>query len=479
MSTQEPIKWVISWSNFNGWVSLDEYYWNQNEFFDSWNIQTDRYNAKVNYSNKLIYDFNEPIRSIFVNTWWSDNVLMNTSSWKIYSYTSWTPILKHTLANWLSCKAVSYMYVSGVKYIYFFHNSWSVLDNYIHKFQTDWTYVTSFTYAASVFSWWVTPTDPIKCFTELDRIFFIRYNRLYSLDNTETITLVKEFPDWENIVWLTNFLWEYKIYTSDSGKNSKMYKWNWWIGTSLQITPEVRIPWVSINNVVNDKWVDLFIWDNVLYQMSWVQAQKIKENINWDLLININWFTYWSWISIRWSKECYTLYKVWNRPWLPFGINSVSLLDTDNLITNINWIYCIDFWTDNIYYACWDSLFINTSTITEKTTNSWIVSLKLPWKSILEEKSVDYIILKFSNTDINNTISLYARTDSNSTWNLLTNTYNKDNDEKYWIKLYPKDFVTDIWNFHQIQFKVEFDTKWQKQPEFYWVELIYNINVWV
>ena len=109
----------------------------------------------------------------------------------------------------------------------------SIPDKYIHRTDLDWAWVAEryITYTSTDWNPFFTPPpwqpSPTILLNLWNRILFSYYNQIWQLSNSEVVTKLLTLPSEENVVWLTQFQWEYKIYTTVAESSSKIYQWDW------------------------------------------------------------------------------------------------------------------------------------------------------------------------------------------------------------------------------------------------------------
>jgi len=449
----------LSWSDFTWWISDNKYQAMPWRYWTSYNMNTRKYNVSPSADNPIVYTYPTLVNSVYnvEQVWWWDHNIIWCDSWKIY-YDS-TEV--KALTNGKQWHRIATLKVWWVDKLYYFHDTlpWAWYIKYIHRSNIDWTWFdewyfpwTKATYTSNDWNPFLWPANGMQVVAEWDRILFSHYNHLFEMDNAEIITDLITFPSWENIVWITEFQWEYKIYTTIWFITSKLYTWDWTATAPSLSIPLNGIPiWWVVNNWAYDYITSL---NQSMYKVAWVQYQKLYDKIWVKVLTNINWLIYW-WIANK-NNE-YWIFTYGSLPWYPDSL--VSQYVTDSAAPTSN--YISDSWnmaysSNYTYYAVYKSLYKIWWTTTVDTT-SYIESLFFTGTNIEHEKSIDMIVLKFAKTTANCYIRLEAQTQDNSAWIKL---YEWNNVTIGWINqwctIYNSRFLNNLWTFNKIRFKVSF-----------------------
>ena len=466
----------IWWNNFTSWEN-DQIYQAQAWRYYKWYwVDTQRYDVKPMNWSSLLHTYWNIITSVFNTekvTWTSNNIVW-LNNWTIYK--NWT-LASTITTNWKTWYAIWYMKPIGssdYKLYLFSFNPPNTATKYIHRTDIDWAWISEWyrTYSSTDWNpffvppWQPWPTIVLNLW---DRILFTYYNQVWQLSNSEVVSLLLTLPSEENIVWLTQFQWEYKIYTTVAESTSRIYQWDWL--NSLP-TVNVNLNWIAITWWVANNWAyDYFRWDWSLYQVAWVQYQKLYNKISWRIV--------WAFDdkiiverSYNW-KACLCEYSM--LPWYNKWLHPKTIIDITNQSEMIN-----SFDYNSLWMIFWSTtkLFNNYWTPQSWTISNYIESIVFVWDNIQYEKTITEIILKFSWFSTQN-IVLYCMIQENNTWIKLFDWNNNTiSTQNHWVKIPSISFLNPVWKFNTIRFKIEFPHTWTSQWRFYWLDLFGNQDIW-
>lgn len=455
--------WDIQW--FSWWESDDIYIWPKDSFF-SWEwIEIRKNLSGVRLSSGL------------VNTWWSISgticymanletlgiiwwwTVVCTESWNIYL--DW--VLKETISTWTAAfnKVIGIwvMTVSWSQYVYYISSCilwWAQ----IHRSNSD---LSSFTisYKSFVTSYSI-PNKSI--IINSNWYLYIWYNNkilsLYSVWEILTDWLI--LPEKEIITWFTQFQNQYKIY-SNLWNSWIQYLWDW-----SSIEPDYRQIWENqpVLWVVNDWPYDYAIlWFNEhysdLYLITWTQKQEIRVNLEasfssrilqWNISIR-EWIVYISW-GQSWESYNYWIYTYWN--YYPGAPKS--------LVQEYSWWSLGVFgfhshWVGISYFSCsdWNIYSIehnNPPSINKYATTWYVVTHMYQW-NIWEDKKINKIKVWFE-VPTSSSIKIYLRSSFGWLWILAKTIDNATYWDKKWLIIFNSELSSlGIWNFNEIQMKIE------------------------
>lgn len=474
----------IWWNNFTGWINDQKYQWQAWRYLEWFWVDTQRFDVKPTTVPKLKYTAPATINAIFnlgkITSNPNSNILWTDAGKIIYSTLSWeTEIYSITwdAKQWYNIWFLKPNWSTEYK-LYYFHNTITTVNpKQIHRSSINWgSFEEDYRNYTST-SWNSLLTPPVQpnwviLRNEWDRILFSYYNEIWKIDRNELVTKVVEFPSEQNIVWITEFWWEYKVYVTSWFATSKIYRWDW---DSAEYDVSIDLQWLAIIWWVCNNWAyDYFIWDNSLYLVAWVQYQKLYDSIQWEIMTafddkviiqrKINW------------KYC--LFEYSEKPWYKKWLHPKLLIDNAN---QEDWeIWAVDYSSRWLIFSSDSKFFTQTLWTTQAwDVLSYIESLVFVWDNIQYDKIINSIILKFS-WFTTNLVKFYVQLNENWTWIKLfewnNNTVNSTN---HWYKISSNTFLNPVWTFNTIRFRVEFPHNWNNpQWKFYWVDLFGKQNIW-
>lgn len=463
----------IGWNNFTWWMS-DQKYQTQSWRYYKWHaIDTQRYDVTPMNSWKLSNTYLSDINAIFNVSWYStDNKnVVWLDNWEIwYNNTKQHTILASS-TKWYRIWVMRPSWWSVYKLYYFNDAPPSTSTKYIHRSNIEWDWFNEnyLSYTSTDWNTFVVPPSWMIVLSEWRRILFSYYNEIWQLSNTEVLTKLVSLRPEENIVWITQFLWEYKIYTTIWFNTSKIYKWDW-----LSDTPDISVDlnWLAILWWVSSLWAfDYMVADNSLFKVSWVQYQKLYDGIiNWKILTAFDGKVY---IEIL-QDDNYKILEFSDKPWYIEWLHPKNVVD---IINPLNWVTAVTYNSSWLIYASKKKLYANWTIETWSTIPS-IESMVYVWSNIQYEKILKELIFKFSWFTTTNII-IYAQINESWTWVKLfewnNNTISTTN---HWLKI-PANILTNaLWKFNTIRFKIEMPHNWQAQWKFYGLDWILTEDVW-
>lgn len=463
---------IIVWENFTGWYGGDKYYAPKNSYFDAYNIDTTLFKARVSWRNQLYLtpSTGQNVECMYANE--NNEIISVLNNREVYRDATY----RQTLPTGLYTRLAS-MFVWGTQFLYAFQDSGISGTQKIQKMQTSGAYVSEITYSSTGIYTLLSPTNWLVILEEKDRIIFSNFNNLFVIDNTETVTLVHSFPASENIVGITNFQWQYAVYTNTLWKNSTKYRWNGIGGDSIQIQRQITLEGYSLLSVINDWPYDYGMMNNELYRFSWVQFQEVTAKIGGALLKNIGGWIYHTWTG-RENKGA--LNRFGAEPWFSERLHSYTYVvnGTSDTITSTQDKIVYDNF-GNVYFAVYDKIYKVAVTWASVTPTAHIISNQFVWNDIREEKTLELVFLKYSNTDINNKIKLEVKLNDTGSWVQIYEWYNgEQDDDKYGIRIVANKFTNTIGRFNEIAFRVSFVTDGTTRPTFMGLRAFYNNDVW-
>lgn len=466
--------WQISWNNFTGWLADQQYQAPDGRFYDGGNMNTRQFYAESTRTNELLNTYANNI-SVIKNTaayGWSGNIVWTSLPW-IYEDNT----LKHTItgSGW-DGGAIGYMIPVGssVPKLYYFPDYASQTTRVIHRSNIDGgTFNEAYkTWTAVAFGLPYVPWR-VMCLNEWDRIVFTSRNYVLQIDNSEVVKILIQLPNNEDIIGITQFQWEYKIFTNSAFTDSKIYRWD---GTSSTVETSLSLPWMSIDSVIWEGAYQYFTADQDLYQLWGVQYSKLYSNLQLKLKHTFQGDVYMAWEDKAWKKQ---ILVYGNLPW--YG-KSICPLTTPNPANSEDEVENIDSWFGNIYYSSGKNLYeLNTQgSITTSTVESFITSMNFVGTSIRYEKSIQKIELKFTGTDANCPIALYAQKNRSGAWIKLWEWYNGQiTGSNAWITLTTNNLLNPVGNYNEISFKVVFTHNGTKRARFYGLDALIDENIWL
>ncbi len=478
----QSIPFQISWNNFTWWVNDQKYQWQAGRYYTWFNVDTRRYDVRPSLTNELVRTYEDNINCVFNQATVSsssDNIVWLDNG-KIYNDDWVTATLKHTLSVWKQWYRIGTMNVWWVQKLYYFHDTLpSITPKYIHRSNTNgWSFDENYKqYTSTTWNDSIAPLDWMQVISEWARILFSHYNNIFEMDNvSETPTLLIAFPSNENVVWITNFQWEYKVYTTIGFTTSKIYRWD---GTSALPTTSIDLDWLAVSSVVNDWAYDYMFADQSMYMVAWVQYQMVYNAIQGRFLGKVENDLY-----IEYNSPTDSAASIWiygNIPGYPKSITpKYAIKPTDITGWEVRQYTRVVFSSSTVYYTTWTGFYkIGWAGATISNFTSYIESLVFIWDNIQYEKTVTEIILKFSWATANCKMQVQTQTQESGSWTTIWEWINTDIDwVNHWLKIPHNMFLNPIGKFNTIRFRVRFISNGQTTCRFYGLDLIWTQNIW-
>lgn len=508
----------ISWSNFTWWITDKLEGWPEWSYYDWYNIDTRWFYARSNSTHNLLWTYSSTIRWIY-EAWkhsnaWSLSTIVWVDNWWIYL--NWTLVNSISTSWQKQWSQIGYIDEYWKVYLYMFPFWWNSVIKKVHKIATSWvintenyfTYVLwwgrfiwSYSWSVSYVIWdvveyswtyykaktnntWVIPTNWVNridlsdytdavleqsIYCDWARILFSYNNNLYRIDDWICYD-VFSLPKWENIVWITNSNWYFRIYTNYNWVDSYIYTMTesqlleWWYEL------ENTFKWYSINWVIDSWAYDYFTsnWSLYSYPASNIEDWEIFRQINLSLLWKV-----WHYLYLNYTNKSnkYCLATFWKKVWF------------DNSLEASNWLLapvfnknCFDYNSNYIVYSDWVNLYSNTPTSNSITW--YIESLEFRWTKEFYKKVIENAIIRFRWANDNCLIKVEAMINNNWTWITMYQWKNSDSStDNFWVKLTSNNF--EIWEFNTIRLKVSWIWTLWNTFKFYWIDLLIKEDIWV
>lgn len=461
---------LISWNNFTWWMSDQKYQAPEGRYFHWTNIDTRNAFVSPNKAYTTGNTFLENITCLNTYNWGIFKVL---SDWKLYTDSN---ALVRTF-SWNSVKWVWKMFMAWVEYIFYFAE-WSVSWNwYIHR-STIWLWTiedNKYSYTSSASTVYSTD-DTMQIKEEWYRILFSHRNNVFSIDNDWIVEKLLELPFDENVVWITEFQWEYKIYTNAKLKNSRVYLWDW---SSQFWSVSVVFNWLNIQSVINDWAYDYFTSNWWLFLLAGVQYQKLYEkktvwSIGYSLKLiwNYDWFVYL--FQSAWDLSTdKNICMYWAKPWYVKSLTPIFNIWQGNW-----WISAQNIYIPENIFTLWFTYY--KYNWTARTTTAYVESLLFIWDSEQSRKTLERFVLRFSETSENCIIKVSF--ELNESWSWINIWQGKNGDlgsTNYWINVNKNMFLNPVWDFNVVRIKITFETNWLSTCKFYWIDLFGKQKIWI
>jgi hypothetical protein len=468
----------ISWNNFSWWLADQKYQAPQWRYFKWYWFNTTWYDVRPTSSPGLVHTYTETINAIFntqkVN--WSNNNIIWLNNGQIYENTTLRATIAGTSKQGYNIGYMKPFWETNYK-LYYFHytipviwvknihrsnlNWWGFQENYRSFTSTDWN------------PFIVPPINPNRMLikNEWDRILFTYFNELWQIDATEVVSKILSFPSEQNIVWLTEFQWEYKIYTTAWFASSRIYLWGW---TDVDEAPKLNVDlkWLAITWWVQWLWAyDYMVADWNFYQVAWVQYQELYHRLGWNIVL-----AYDDRIVYELEQNGKrVLAEYFNKPWYAKWIHPINII---NINSQGTWISAIEYNENWLVFASFSKLYSDVWVRETWNIDCFLESMVFQWTNIQYEKTITEIILKFS-LFTTNLLKLYVQVNENNTWIKVWEwTNNSISTQNHWLKIPKHQFLNPVWNFNTIRFKLEAPHTWNRQWIIYWLDLIGNENIW-
>lgn len=444
--------------------------------------------VKLSTEMKLERTFDDDITFMQnLEDFWLTGILVCLENWKVYL--DW--VLKHTFNTWTSAfnKIIWVWYMWDVNstdtwYLYYFSNL-SFNEWKIHRSTENlWTFVDSHrTFYTSGYN---ITQDIIPTISEPDRIIFGARDTVFEIDNLEVLTTLITFNKWEEVVWMSEFQNNYKIYNSviwwSWFISWYQYTWDWFSNDWEYRIVYNKLPFQWI---VNDRWYDYVITGHSnfytdLYKIWWSVWEPIRVNLegatwkrNFSKYISMRWEIIYISGKNKLDQYCiYTLgsYYPWFQDWLvwEYYING-----SNNAFTN----HC--HWQTKSYFATANDKvysvdFSNDLSVSNYVTQFTVITKKWVWNWIHTKKSIDYMYIGYK-LEVWTSILVYA-SNWNWTYKLLKTiaiTTETPITQK-WIVIPANEFQSlDLWDFYELDFKFIWVTTDAKKTPALWECLVF------
>ncbi len=468
---------VIWWNNFTWGISDQKYQTQTGRYYRGFWVDTRRFDVTPTKLNELLYTFEDNIKAVFNQSilWGSDNIIWLQDG-RIYLENT----LKKTLATGQYWTNIWYMKIWGVRKLYYFNDANPSFSGskYIHRSNLDWAVFDEW-YRTYVSTDWDDYYHPkMSIINEAERILFSHANNVFEIDKAEVVTKLISFPSNENVIWITTFQWEYRVYTCTwSWVKSDLYIWDW---ESYIADNSIGLNWVAFNSVVN-KWAyDYASTATGIYKFAGTQYIVEYYWINVTLLGKI-----WEDIYLEynvWDNNSLAIY--WNTPWYPVGITPKYTIDNSDFTRSCELV--VNSGT-NIYYATGREFYEIQWTATTWILTTYIESTVFIGDNPRYEKTIEYVDFKFSHTTANCYIVLEATINETLTWwTTWDPVWIKLWEGKNWdisttnhgLKINKNIFLNPVWMFNTIRFKVSFVSNWATNCKFYGLDVFGKQDIW-
>ena len=480
-------KIVWNLNNFTGWEADNARQWPQGSFrYWEW-VDVRRQPWEVSLSKALVdttWTFTDTILYIDnIDKYGWSWIVVACNDWKVYL--NWT--LKQTISTWTNAHnriiGMAYMNVSWADYLYYITqtSSWGWE---IHRSTMDlatWS-IWHISFTANSWAWNTTGKAPTV--SEATRFIFGIWWRVFNVDNAEVLTTKLTLSAIEDVLWITVFQNQYRVYTNQENELTNQYFWDW---TSTDYNYKTEWVGIPLQAVVNDWWYDYTIaWDTLssdFYQIAWTQRQEIRvNNIDWarafDKHISTRqWLMYlsWSltrvpWIPIYWVYVYGSFY-----PWYP----KAMILEHPISSNNILWHTHI---AQSSYFACQDDKVYKVGYATNTYNTTWYIqTLKYDWWTwnAYIKKQIDYAYIGFDNLNASRTIKIYAIKNG---WTPASEVLLKTLDGTHfglnWVRIDRTEFqALWLWDFFDLEYRIVLTWTTSSSPVFRWIETY--ITTWI
>lgn len=275
------------------------------------------------------------------------------------------------------------------------------------------------------------------------------------------------FEDWEEIVFLSWYIDQVRIYTN---KNGDMHQYIW-DGISSEYQYENTIPWMRIVSGTQIYGIDYITMQgatitndtrNATYQFTGSDYGTLFENTDFgnnyeynDVSYNNeNIVTYKDWFMLATQNDDWYNWPIRHRQskvantkaltGLMFNVQKTESINSMWIHQDYIYVAYNSSWGDQVYRQ---PLFQNNNTNKE---TGYLMTNYLWYESAHMQKKLRHIELAHYDITSNQTIQLEARTDENSVFQSIVtiNTANALN-----TKIYANQ-IPDIWEFYWIQFRI-------------------------
>lgn len=478
-------KIIWNWNNFTWWESDTVRQWPTSSI-QSWvSVDIRTVPWEVRLSKELTdtgWVFDSDITHMqSIEQYWGNWVVTCCEDWEIY----FDNVKKYTLTTTTSGHETIIGMAYKAWYLYYFtRTNWT--DWKIHRSTLDGaTFEEDYkTFITNNAGW--NRLGKVPSLSEAARIIFASWSNVFELDSADTLTTKLTFSDIDEIISLTVFQTQIRIYSNIEDENTYQYFWD---GTSDSI--DYRVGWrnLAVRSVENAWGYDYaitwyWVWEWDLYQIAWSQRQEQRVNkLNWEREFD-------SFISSK--EEMYYIsgrlarYYNWDNNWIngiyTYG-NYFPWYAKSLILEHPAWLKEFIRHThesQNSYFATDTKVYrisVNMGSFQWYNTYWELISLKWNWGTGngYIKKSIDYAYVGCDDLSLTKYIEIFARADWWG-WKLLK-TLNSNNME-WGTRIDRNEFQAQkLWDFFDLEYKVVLHGNWDYTPMFKWIETY--ITTWV
>lgn len=490
-SENKTIGQEYNWNSFSGGEADGFYYWPPSSYRSGASIETRKLENGVMVSNKQTIDHTylgtiKGVSDYYDRTYST----VDGSTGKIYSGGAF----KFNMAIWTLAHD-TILWFGRMK-----RTAWSVVQWYgisafntdckVHRFDVWFTGVTysvgSFT-PTTEYTWTIYTRGSIPTLSLPNGIMWAFGNIIYMMDTSEAITVKLTLPTTADIVAITIYQDQYRIYWND-GQISNISSWDWVTDATQQNVSYFNSP---VMGVISDWPYDWGVFGSSgitsdLYRIGWLQREPVRNNVE---LSNGNSRALLSQIGIKegiiyisgQNKNTdsmlysYGSYYPWtNRSLMPEKLQSATISRLSFTEQNIYIYYGNNVYKKSIYFK------------DEQDTTVWsITSFPVTWNiGIDTEKEITKIYVGYKLYNTADTIKIYARVNADPFDNntspafLLIKTITGSITSR-------QEKITDLqlrtawigkWN--QIEFRIDIQNASTNSAIFHWLRMLYTDNPW-
>jgi hypothetical protein len=495
-STQEI--WNLTWLSWWEWDGF--FYWPEWSVRIADNIDLQKVEAGIRIANEKI-DWSNPYNWDLISVNPYEPFCFNTMNWstseiyynklKVLEMSSWLSTAHRKLASWGKMTILS----DNVTYSYWitFTNSWVWK---VHRFDPNFTWVSySIGWDWTLWAWRVNNAtyDKMPVLSLPWKIIWAWGNSIFQITNSETITRLLVLPKDADIMWITYYQDEYKIYYNWANKwwqtDSYIAYWDW---LSEFVNAFVEYENSPVRMVANDWPYDYVVfWDTFstdLYYVGWLNRwspivvntevdYNNNQRIFWfDWLVR-EWVLYFTGENKLWNSVIYVMWKYY--PWSSTKLSSIMGIESLNDIkinANTQWLEIYD---NNKIYT--QSYFTSTKSWPTGT----IFTYPLTWNFWIDTvKSIKEINIAYQLTNNADSIQLYVRNDrdytayNNTGWILVKTITWSLYRNKRWCRVARAELsALWLWNFYMLEYKIVLNRWFYSSPILYWVRTLYDDNL--
>lgn len=491
-SENKTIPQEYNWNSFSGWEGDGFYYWPKGSYRLGANLETRKVENGVIVSNKQTVDHNY-LGTIKGVSDYFDRLYstVDGSTWKIYyagafkfNMAIWT-IAHDTILGWGRMKR------SAGTVVQWYGISAFNTDCKVHRFDTWFTGVTysvgSFTPTTesitNINSRWSIPTLSLPT-----GIMWAFWNIIYQMDTSEAITVKLTLPTTADIIAITVYQNQYKIYWND-GNISNISAWDGSTNATQQTTSYYNSP---VSGVISDWPYDWGIFGDWLtsdlYRIAGLERQSVRNNVEFS---DGNSRTFTGKIGIK-EGIVYLGGNNKNNAAISYSYGSYypgvsKSLVPENLTVWDSPILRYSFWEQTIYTYIAGSVYVKNILFKWEidTTVGSVTSFPLIWNiGIDTEKELDKIYVGYKLYNASDTIKIYARTnadpfDSNSSPAFVLLKTITGSITARQEKIASKQLLdAGIGKWNQIEFRVDIQNASTNSAIFFWLRAFYTDNPW-